>query len=66
MYLIFDNQQLAKERNLIEAMRRNCDLVKTKGVWTCIPLKDGRFALKVGDGKGLSKDELAQCVKTIE
>jgi hypothetical protein len=66
MYLIFKTKQEAKERSLIEAMRRGCDLVLSKYWWSePVPFKDG-YATDVKDGKGLSKDELAQCVKTIE
>lgn len=67
MYLIFETLQASEERNLIEAMRRGCDLKTTNRVWSISKkYENGRVALNVGDGEGLTEEELNNCVETLE
>lgn len=62
MYLILTDKE-AEERNCEEACKRGCKT--TKFWWNAIKLKDGYTALDVGDGDGLSKDELKDCVDKL-
>jgi hypothetical protein len=64
-YLPFDTEQAAQERNVIEAIRRGCDMVTTREWWPMVEYGDG-WALDVGDGDGLSEEELARTVETLE
>ncbi len=57
MLLPFDTEQAANERNIIEAIRRGCDMVTTRYWWPMVEYSDG-WALDVGDGEGLSEEEL--------
>ena len=67
MYLIFETEQEAKERNVIEAVRRKHDLSTTNEVWSRISsIESGeRNILNVEDGEGLSSSELAKCVEVL-
>lgn len=67
MYLIFESEQLAKERMMVEAIRRGCDMATTRYWWSIAKkYEDGRVALNVGDGDGLTETELANCVDDYE
>jgi len=61
MLLPFDTEQAAIERNMIEAIRRGCDMVTTRYWWPMFEHGDG-WALAVGDGDGLSDEELTRVV----
>jgi hypothetical protein len=61
MLLPFDNEQAAQERNMIEAIRRGCDMVTTRYWWPMVEHGQG-WALAVGDGDGLSDEELTRVV----
>jgi hypothetical protein len=61
MILPFTTEQAAKERNMIEAIRRGCDMVTTRYWWPMVEHGDG-WALAVGDGDGLSDEELTRVV----
>jgi hypothetical protein len=61
MLLPFDTEQAAIERNMIEAIRRGCDMVTTRYWWSMVEHGDG-WALVVGDGDGLSEEELSRVV----
>lgn len=66
MYLIFANKNEADLRNIAEAVKRGCDMVNTNRAWSMIELEDGRVALNVEDGEGLTDDELSRCVNELE
>jgi hypothetical protein len=61
MLLPFTTEQAAQERNMIEAIRRGCDMVTTRYWWPMVEHGDG-WALAVGDGEGLSDEELTMVV----
>jgi hypothetical protein len=63
-YLPFDTEQAARERNMIEAFRRGCDMVTSQYWWPTVDGTDGKV-LNVGDGDGLSEEELERCVIEI-
>ncbi len=63
MILILDKQEGLK-RNSTEAVKRGCTS-PTIYWWSWTELKDNKIALNVGDGDGLTKDELAQCVDEL-
>lgn len=76
MYLILTIKE-AQERNRKEAINRNCEK-GTNFWWYSIPLINGvmigendtdedvtHLALNVGDGDGLTKDELRICVDEL-
>jgi len=65
MYLIFANKNEADIRNIAEAVKRGCDMVNTNRVWSMIELEDGRVALDVGDGEGLTDAELEMCIDEL-
>jgi hypothetical protein len=62
-YLPFSTEQAARERNMIEAIRRGCDMVTTRYWWPMVANGDG-WALAVGDGDGLSEEELERLTDT--
>ena len=62
MYLILTTEQ-AESRNMQEATSRGCNGVTVKW-WSEITV-DGETALNVGDGDGLTPEELAQCVEDL-
>jgi hypothetical protein len=62
-YLPFTTQQAAIERNMIEAIRRGCDMTTTRYWWPMVEHGDG-WALDVGDGDGLSEEELERLTDT--
>ena len=64
LYLILE-PQAAYIRNVTEAIKRGCDLSTTSKWWSEVVLEDGRVALKVQDGSGLSPEELAACVTKL-
>jgi len=64
MYLILESIE-ANNRNVAEAIRRNCDMVNTRKWWREIELEDGRVALDVEDGEGLTDAELETCVDEL-
>jgi len=64
MYLEFQNKQLAEERSLIEALRRGCDLSKTR-FWWSIEIVENRVYLDVLDGNGLTQEEIEQTVNEL-
>jgi hypothetical protein len=68
MYLIFKNEKEAKERNLIEGFRRGLGDKHTTRYWWAVvyQYEDGRVVLNVGDGKGLSEDEMKDMVEKFE
>jgi hypothetical protein len=64
-YLRYTTEQQAQERSMVEAFRRGCDMVSTKYWWPM--LQDGTdYLLNVGDGNGLSIDELARMEDEIQ
>lgn len=65
MYLPFENKQFAEERNLIEALRRGCDLSKTRFYWSFEFTESEAVYLDVGDGEGLTEEEKLNCVESI-
>ena len=65
MYLIFTNKNEADIRNIAEAVKRGCDMINTNRVWSMIELEDGRVALDVQDGEGLTDSELEMCVDEL-
>jgi hypothetical protein len=64
-YLPFDTEQAARERNMIEAIRRGCDMVTSRYWWPTVSGTDGKV-LDVGDGDGLSEEELERLTNEIE
>lgn len=56
MILRFETEVEAVNRNMLEAIKRRCDMVTTRFWW---PMVD-EFTLNVGDGEGLSDIELTQ------
>ena len=67
MYLIFLNKNEANIRNITEAVKRGCDMVNTNRVWSVAKeYEDGKIALNVEDGEGLTDDELSRCVNELE
>jgi len=65
MYLILPTSE-AKERNKIEATKRGCNEVDTIYWWTMIDNVDStQIALNVGDGNGLTKAELKECIDEL-
>jgi hypothetical protein len=64
MYLILPKAE-AINRNSFEAFKRGCNPPTTQW-WSFSDLNDGRIALNVLDGDGLSKHELEECVLEIE
>jgi hypothetical protein len=64
MLLPFTTEQAAIERNMIEAIRRGCDMVNTRYWWPMLEYGDG-WALAVGDGDGLSVDEQTRVVNEL-
>lgn len=64
MYLILPKEE-ALARNNQEAISRGCES-PTIYWWASTELADGTIALHVGDGDGLTEDELKMCVTTIE
>lgn len=65
MYLIFANKNEADTRNITEAVKRGNDMISTNRVWSMIELEDGRVALDVQDGEGLTDSELEMCVDEL-
>jgi len=65
MYLTFQNKNEADMRNIVEAVKRGNDMISTDRVWSMIELEDGRVALNVGDGEGLTDAELEMCVEEL-
>jgi hypothetical protein len=63
-YLPFDTEQAAQERNMIEAIRRGCDMVTSRYWWPTVDGTEGKV-LNVGDGDGLSEEELARTVANL-
>lgn len=55
-YLPFNTQQAASERNMIEAIRRGCDMATTKYWWPRVNV-GSVFYLNVGDMEGLTDEE---------
>jgi hypothetical protein len=64
MILRFETKEAAEIRNMVEAARRKCDMLTTRSWWAVVSGSDG-LALDVGDGDGLTVDELAQCVDVL-
>jgi hypothetical protein len=63
-YLRYTTEQQAVERNIVEAIRRGCDMVTTRYWWPMV--QDGTdYLLNVGDGDGLTADELARIENEI-
>ena len=62
MYLILPTEQ-AEARNKAEAQNRGCGDVTNKW-WSEITI-EGETALNVGDGEGLTGEELAQTVNEL-
>lgn len=65
MYLIFDTYQDAGARNRQAIIDRDWPPGTTQKRWVEIPLSDGRVALDVGNGDGLSDAEISQCVNEL-
>jgi hypothetical protein len=64
-YLRYTTEQQAVERNIVEAIRRGCDMVTTRYWWPMV--QDGTdYLLNVGDGDGLTADELARMEDEIQ
>lgn len=63
MYLILEKEE-AQKRNKVEAILRDCEPPTTK-YWGEIEHGD-KIALDVGDGTGLTDDELKNCVDSLE
>lgn len=56
-YLPFDTGQAAIERNMIEAIRRGCDMVTTRYWWPMVEI-GGKFGLIVDENdEGLTELE---------
>lgn len=66
MYLLFETYEEAELRNRFEALKRGCNGTTTKYWWAiAYEYEDGRVALDVGDGDGLSDDELNNIVEEL-
>ena len=65
MYLVLE-PQAANIRNVTQAIINGCDILSSNKVWNEIRVANGLIALDVKDGEGLSDEELAACVDTIE
>jgi hypothetical protein len=63
MILQFDTQQEADERNKFEAFKRGCQ-TPTVFWWKRAELNEnsGKWELDVGDGDGLTDEELAMAI----
>ena len=56
-YLVFDTEQAAKDRNMVEARRRGCDMVTTRYWWPMVEI-GGKFGLIVDENEiGLTELE---------
>lgn len=66
MILPFNTEKEAKERNMLEAVKRGCDMVTTKYWWSDPIEYESKWYLDVGDGEGLTQDELEMCVEKLE
>jgi len=64
MYLVLPTEAAFK-RNKIEAIQRGYTY-PTIMHWVEIPISDTHTALHVGDGDGLTEEEKAQLVETIQ
>lgn len=64
MILKLPNKE-AEIRNVAEAISRGCDMKNVKGWWSFEVIGDFTY-LNVGDGEGLTEDELKNCVETLE
>lgn len=63
MILLFNSKEERDTRNIVEAVKRGCDMITTKFWWSSIDEGDDSiFALDVKDGEGLTDAEIAQCV----
>jgi hypothetical protein len=63
MHLLLTEEE-ALLRNREEATKRGCEM-STIYWWAFDVLPNGVVALNVGDGEGLSEDELAMCVEEL-
>lgn len=64
MILVFDTQAAAEERNKFEAFKRGCQ-PPTIYWWKRATLNEdtGKWELDVGDGDGLTDEELARAIE---
>jgi hypothetical protein len=66
MILLFNSKEERDTRNIVEAVKRGCDMITTKFWWSSIDEGDDSiFALDVKDGEGLTDAEIAQCVDQL-
>tara|TARA_R110000823_G_scaffold228621_2_gene355844 strand:+ start:1271 stop:1468 length:198 start_codon:yes stop_codon:yes gene_type:complete len=64
MYLPFTTEQEAIDRSRFEAFNRGC-VPPTLYWWSKPTEENGEYFLNVGDGDGLSDEEIARCVASI-
>ena len=65
MYLIFDTKELAEARNRKAITDLNWPQGTTEKKWLEIELDNGQWALDVGNGDGLTQEEIEQTVNEI-
>jgi hypothetical protein len=65
MYLIFEQYEEAEARNRKAITDRNWPNGTTEKMWQELKTVNG-WALDVGNGDGLTQDELERCVDKIE
>lgn len=65
MYLIYDTYEEMDARNRKAIDDLGYPMGTTIKKWKEIDLEDGRFALDVRSGEGLTEEELASCVESI-
>ena len=66
MYLIFETYELADARNRKAITDLNWPVGTTEKMWDEIELENGQWALSVGNGDGLTEEEIEQTVNEIQ
>lgn len=61
--LPFNTEQEANERSMLEAIRRDCDMTTTRYWWPKPIEHNEQWYLDVGDGEGLTQEELDSCIE---
>jgi hypothetical protein len=67
MILLFNSKEERDTRNIVEAVKRGCDMITTKFWWSNVDENEypNVWGLYVKDGEGLTDAEIAQCVDEL-